>query len=81
MAGGDDQAQGAGRVQQDVCNEIVNRLIANDLVVVQNQNKVLFDGRQIIEQSARNRAGGWQGRPAHDSERVVDHREQRPQSR
>ena len=63
LSGGDEQAQGAGRVQQDVCNEIVNRLIANDLVVVQNQNKVLFDDRQIIEQTCAQSCRGMAGSP------------------
>ena len=57
-------------MQQDFCYEIVNRLIANNLVVVQNQNKLFFDGCQIIEQRTRNRAGWWQSHPAQGGEEL-----------
>ena len=54
--------------------QIVNRRVVDHVIIVQHQDEIRLNVRQVIQQSTSYHLGGRQGHTVQHRERVVDHR-------
>jgi hypothetical protein len=59
LTAGDEQVHPWWQVLEQEGEGIVNRSGINNVIVIEDENEIVRDGRDLIEQDGQNRFGWW----------------------